>query len=249
MGIENKSEIRQKVLRLTPEQIDEVNFIEFSKDAGAPFNLNMFIPPDLNKNTLFENLLKDWHNESSLLPFARWETCRKRMNPLWSIGSGFEGHLVGLPPEEMLKILEEEENFIIKVAREDKYFDSFKKFINNTDTPISLKLADSSKCAFEVILSRMRAKRSQLQEKFPQNKTFEQTINQNNKLLKTEILLKNDNLVIGLITKETEKENNFNSYYGGDIKNKFPYLAEIGRFGSPLLRILLHNLPSYYYLI
>jgi len=225
--------------KLTPEQIKEINWVVFSRENGAPFNLILSLDPDIfnpdhndgleKRKSLFGELL----DPSKLVPFYRWQLCRRAINPLWTKGSGFEGHMVGLPPHEMVNILKQEE----------KRLEKQNLTAWNINRPLKLKEAYELQVTFSAILARMRGLRTILQQTCPENRQYQDMVYNSNLLLKPIFNICNKNLIIGVSSSPNQK--NIFSPPFNDIRNDFPLLAEIGRFGFPPLRVLLHHLSHY----
>jgi len=220
---------------LTPEQIKTIDWIIFSREQGAPFNLCVALDPDIfnpdhndgleKRKSLFGELL----DPSKLVPFYRWQLCRRVINPLWTKGSGFEGHLIGLSPEEIKDILRKQEEFLKKNGCQKEF-----------QRPISLKDAINMSLCFSVILARMRAQRTILQQTHPENRQYQDMVYNSNLLFKPIFNICEKNLIIGFSSSPNQKD--IFSPPFNDIRNDFPLLAEIGRFGFPPLTILLRHL-------
>jgi hypothetical protein len=230
---------------LTKEQLREINWVVFSREKGAPFNLSVLLDPDvfnpdcndgLEKRTgLFGDLL----DPSKLVPFYRWQLCRRVINPLYDKGSGFEGHLIGLPLEEIKKTLSEQEKFLKRNGCQQDF-----------QKPTSLEEAIKMSECFAMILARMRAIRTILQKTYSENQEYQDMVYiSSNQLLKLSFNINKDNLIIG-VDYPSSLDKNYSSLDKkgifsrpfNDIGNYFPLLAEIGRFGFPPLRTLLYHL-------
>jgi|GEM_PF-5918757 len=241
-----------EVSSLTEEQLREINWVVFSREKGAPFNLRVLLDPDvfnpdcndgLEKRTgLFGDLL----DPSKLVPFYRWQLCRRVINPLYDKSSGFEGHLIGLPLEEIKKTLSEQEEFLKRNGCQQDF-----------QKPTSLEEAIKMSSFFGVILAKMREIRTRLQETCQKNQQYQDVVysismmhNSSNQLLKLFFDIDGDNLIIGVDYSSSLYQNYLSSLNQkvafsrpfNDIGNYFPLLAEIGRFGFPPLRTLLYHL-------
>jgi hypothetical protein len=157
--------------------------------------------------------------------------CRRAINPLWTKGSGFEGHLIGLPPEEIKEILSQQEEFLKRNGCQQDF-----------QKPTSLEDAIEMSSCFGVILARMRAIRTTLQQAYPENRQYQDMVYNSNQLLKTCFIIDGDNLIIGVDYLSSPNQKGIFSPPFNDIRNDFPLLAEIGRFGFPPLTILLYHL-------
>jgi len=223
-------------IKSTPEQIRNIDWIVFSREVGAPFNLSVLLDPYCfnpdysNGLEIRTRLFNDLLDPSKLAPFYRWQLCRRVINPLWTKGSGFEGHLIGLPPEVIKGILSEQEEFLKQNGSQQ-----------NFQEPTSLKDAINMSSCFGVILSRMRAQRTILQQTCPENRKYQDMAYNSNLLLKPTFYIEGNNLIIGVDLCSPNQKGIFSPLFN-DIRNDFPLLAEIGRFGFPPLRILLHHL-------
>jgi hypothetical protein len=223
---------------LTKEQLKEINWVVFSREKGAPFNLRVLLDPDVF-NPNFSNglekrtrLFGDLLDPSKLLPFYRWQLCRRVINPLWTKGSGFEGHLIGLPPKEIKEILSQQEEFLKRNGCQ-------KDFQEPTSLEEVIKMSE----CFAIILARMRATRIGLQKTCSENQQYQDMVyNSSNQLLKLFFDIYEDNLIIGVDYLSSLNQKSIFSPPFNDIKNNFPLLAEIGRFGFPPLRTLLYHL-------
>lgn len=224
---------------------NNVDLIVFSREFGAPFNLTVsldpyYLPPNSEQRlSLFNDLL----DPQKLEPYYRWQLTRRVINPFWLKGSGFEGHLLGLPEQEILEILSEVDKDIRTSGKIWGFLGVLKKLVDNPNTPISLTDALNLKTEFEVLLARMRAMRSKLQKEHPKNKEFQETVYSFVWFLRPCFSLEEKILFVGFNNELVKLVNNEGKpIFGTDIRNKFPYLAEIGRFGFPPFRILLNNL-------
>jgi len=220
----------------------EINWVVFSREKGAPFNLRVLLDPDVfnpNYNDGLEKrtgLFGDLLDPSKLAPFYRWQLCRRVINPLWTKGSGFEGHLIGLPPKEIKEILSQQEEFLKRNIKTNGCQKDFQE-------PTSLEEAIKMSECFAIILGRMRAIRIGLQKTCSENQQYQDIVyNNSNQLLKLFFNIDRGNLIIGVDYSSSLNQKSIFSPPFNDIKNDFPLLAEIGRFGFPPLRTLLYHL-------
>ena len=216
--------------KITPEQIRKINWVVFSIENGAPFNLQVFLLP-------YPPLIRDLLN-SPFEPVRRWEFSREgKNNPLFRLkGSGFEGHMVGLPPHEMVNILKQEEKRLEKQNL---------TALRNINRPLKLKEAYELQVTFSAILARMRGLRTILQQTHPENRQYQDLVYNSNSLLLQPIFnIDADDLIIGIDLYWPNQKYIFSPPLN-DIRDDFPLLAEIGRFGFPPLRVLLHHLSHY----
>lgn len=230
-----------KELNLSPEAIGKIDFIDFSRELGAPFNLNVFLDSyeiyGDGKTSLIENLI----NPSIMEPYYRWQFTRRVVNPLWAKGSGFEGHLIGLSQEEIFRILSDEEKKLWKSAKINGFERALRQIVEDPKYKLNLDEARNLNIAFEKILARMRAKRSELQSKgIGENFQYQNMVYSQ---ASTDIMypiheFKDNRLFIGSKNPSVSNTSN-NGILGGDIRYQYPGLAEIGRFGFPPLKTLL----------
>lgn len=257
---------------LEPEKIDGINFISFSRKKGAPFNLDLLLDyyewPIEQKRRLLHALA----NPSNLIPAFRFRRGRREMTDEWAAyvqwkkGCGIEGHLIGLKREEIMEILSYYNNLIRAITSDhdqqlnhypfnaERFLTTLEKFIRNPDLPISPYFAFFMSEVFGIIINDARQIRGKLQRMGVQENTSYQekiyTIAESKS--QPILILKNDKLVISFSSQS--KSNFLKQGSESDVRQHFPYLAEIGRFGHPLLRILYgsseilslpnHHLPS-----
>lgn len=119
------------------------------------------------------------------------------------------------------------------------------KFLGNPNETISMKFALEMATIFGALLARARAIRLELQinNQNPENKRFYDEVYSNAKnIIFTTWFFDSQRNTFGINPTNSTKGNRAASVLG-DIRSKFPALAEIGRFGYPPLRLLL----SYFY--
>lgn len=234
-----------KNLILNPEQIDKIDWVVFSREQGAPFNLRVCLDPYIFTQKSKEQLIADFLNPSKMVPYYRWQFCRRVVNPLWIKGSGFEGHLVGLDEQEILKILQEQEDYLIRRSKSKGYSLKIEQFIHNPNHSIGLELAFELRVDFEVILAKMRAIRSQLQIHYPENREFQNYVYSSVAIYpENTIFFEGNSLIVGFSGFNSKKNKEHDPIFNEDIRHRFPILAEIGRFGFPPLGILIHHLSA-----
>jgi len=220
-------------LKLEPESIKGFQFIE-------PVNLAISIYDTSNKK--MASLLGSLSDPHFLDPYNRWQLARKVINPLYLVGSGFEGHLVGLTQKEILIKLVEYEDFIQRSAKIYCFQPELTNFIKNPNSPISVKFTQKMSTTFGALLAKARAQRSMLQIEGSQtNRRFQEKVYNRS----TPIVVPNFDfdlstryLTIG-VEKILQSKNPSSSIFSSDIKREFPYLSEIGRFGFPPLKLIL----------
>lgn len=86
---------------------EKIKFIHFQ----GPVNLLVPIFEPYRENNV-DKFLRELANPSLYEPYQRWQYTRRVVNPLWTKGSGFEGHFVGLPEEDINSILQDFERKI-----------------------------------------------------------------------------------------------------------------------------------------
>jgi hypothetical protein len=233
-----------KELRLIkPETITGFQFF-------GPIKLNLSVhntPPEA-----IASLLAKLSKPHFLDPYNRWEWTRKVINPLWLVGSGFEGHLIGLPQKVVLERLEEYERSIQRLAKRYGFQPQLTRFIKKPDSAISAGLAREGLIIFEILLARARAERTMLQKGGCQaNSGFQKTCYSSIPMVAPRFSF---DQTTGCLTIGAEKIppaiKSSKPLFSDDIrascniKDQFPFLSEIGRFGFPPVKLILSGIKE-----
>lgn len=166
-----------------------------------------------------------------MAPYHRWQFTRRMVNPLWTKGSGFEGYFVGLPENDILSMLNQFERQIWRNFTYGKL--ELCKFINNPSQAVSVDFANEMRITFEMLLAQAKAVRSTLQPKFSENVAFQQRVYSPPEIIQCGWRFNDDCFSLAGWNSSVSRES------VSDIRNQFPALAEIGRFGFPPLRMAL----------
>ncbi|MCC7449736.1 MAG: hypothetical protein IT324_20115 [Anaerolineae bacterium] len=102
-------------------------------DSVVPFSDRIYWRLYLNNRQSPARLLEESHQYD--YPYLAWETVRKRRNPFFEQGTGFEGYFVGIchSPDEMLaRILSISRGMLVSIARLYRYEYSFQSKLRKT---------------------------------------------------------------------------------------------------------------------
>jgi len=102
-------------------------------DSVVPFSDCIYWRLNLNTGQAPTSLLTESHQYDH--PYLAWETVRKRRNPYFEQGTGFEGYFVGLcrsPDETLERILSISRGMLVSIARLYRYEYGFRSKLRKT---------------------------------------------------------------------------------------------------------------------
>lgn len=235
-------------------EVSQIKWVNMSTKNGMPFSFTF----PLEDQGYFKKPIGDL-----LHPFSRWIVGRKKAPNFSTSGSGLEGHLCALDPMTLRGYLHEFNDDAYRILKHDVGSSKVDKFLNEPDSPLSLKLLIAGRTTFEILLAKARAIRGMTQHgymydnkgnqiKIPNDRvdrtnTFHRFVYASPMILDLEIgfpekgtaiLKQSINPTITKINLPIEPE-----FVGGDIGSNpnLKTLAEIGRFGFPLIPLIFNG--------
>ncbi len=239
------------LVELTPKQNENLANIHWivsdPKVGKAP--LKIAFPAN-------ENLIKGIINNTSLIiPFSRF-TRGRHENPIFGTGAGLEGHLRAYPQELALKILLELEDDAKRMIKNDIGSILLNRFLDDPTTVVNYRLFGALYSAFNITLAKVRAIRGMAHQGFryekdikvklneedvAQSKAYEARIYSSPPIVSMDLL----NTEKGILTINQNVDlNHLKKTPGIDIEQdkKFPLLAQIGRVGHHVYRMVRSTL-------
>ncbi len=235
-------------------------WLRMDTKSGCPFNYHFPII-DPSVSFLLQNELP-----GAKTPFSRWTLGRKK-NPDFSVtGSGLEGHLCALNPMQVKELLRSFQDDAYRIVKQDVGLTLLNKYLDNQDALLSLKFIRSMKMAFDIVLAKARAIRGMSQRGYTYDRGGQMITLPTDRISRSSryqgfiytmplivnwslfspengVIALNQDIVTSLdklplpLSVET---------IGGDIgyNSDLKLIAELGRFGHPLVSLMLRNLDS-----
>lgn len=250
-------------------ELDDIAEIFFSKEQGAPFNLRFFIDPyECPQERLIE-LIKYFQNPRDLEWYCRWQLCRyfnpvwKKGSGFedYLISLSREEILRELREynKEIIRRVRERDENSYRLGVPTNYQSSLIRFVKDPNTSISLDFAAFMYRVFTDLLTKAKMLRKRLQDSgnidnqgymeelyqklsslpYEQQELIIEPINNTNfsrlivpfpRFTIFPYLESDQGLYVPCIAPDLKE---------CDIKDSFPHLAEIGRFGHPFLKYVL----------
>lgn len=210
---------------------------------------------------LNDEILPSLQDKSIITPFSRWTIGRKSNPNFLTAGSGFEGHLCAFTPPEIASVLDDLQNEAFHIIKNDVGLTKLTTFLEDQSKPVGIKLVTSARIAFEIALARARAMRGMIERggyyytKDNQYKKVDDARRTRSSQYGAFIygapaiidwqLAKVD---VGAVSLEQKIESTLPlpipvEFLGADIgtNNKHKLLAELGRFGHPMVPLILRS--------
>lgn len=214
-------------------------------------------------NSEWKSILPAIRDRNMILPCSRWEVGRKS-NLSFKVGSGVEGHLCAFNSSEILEILTGLQNDAYNRIKNDVGKLPLTAFLDDPSKPIGLEFLRSARCAFQIALAEARAMREMIERGgyyYSGNESKTVSPSRRERSLQYQHFIYNTPPVVdwavlpqekgSLEFKQTIQKSSIptcpipQEFIGVDIsryeKNKFKLLAEIGRFGHPIVPIILRH--------
>lgn len=240
-----------------PQEFENYHWLVMDPRRGAP--LKCALP-------LFDPTIPlGFKERGSALPFSRWTLGRKNNPSFSNTGSGLEGHLCSLDMLLIKDFLNKFQNDALYMIKHDVGLRPLDKFLQDPTESIGLKFLIAMKTAFDVTLAKARAVRSMVNkggyvyspqgdfidmkprpDRIERSRSYESFIYTSPQVMDWQItpvdsgILSLDHNLRDLQTKMPIAVENL----GGDIgyDPRFKLLAEIGRFGHPIIPKILETL-------
>lgn len=237
----------------TGEKIKAYNWLILDTEKGAPFSMHVPVTEDLNLPLLCDS--------SIVYPYSRWTRGRKSNPNFDDTGSGFEGHLCAFQPDVIQDILLGFENQAYRIMKQDVGAQKLSRFIEDPSSPVGIRLLNSGRDAFEILLAQARALRSSIdkggyfyvgnsmkkvdEERRVRSRNYESYIQVAPPAVEYQLVpMETGTLAMEQIIRSIDRPPVGVESLGADIKNdrRYRLISELGRMGHPVVPHIRNSL-------